>query len=66
MYTITTEEKEELFYQLGKEIFNADLIGVYLKDANLEGANLEGANLKHADLKNICLTKANLAGADLG
>ena len=38
----------------------ADLMGAYLKDANLGGANLMGADLRGANLRG-----ANLMGADL-
>ena len=43
----------------------ADLVGAYLRGANLEGADLEGAYLRGADLRGADLEGAYLRGADL-
>jgi hypothetical protein len=43
----------------------AYLVGAYLRDANLGGADLRGADLRGANLVGAYLRDANLGGADL-
>lgn len=48
------------------DLSGADLVGVYLQDANLSGTNLSDADLFYANLVGANLSKANLESADLG
>ncbi|NEP90455.1 MAG: low-complexity protein [Okeania sp. SIO2C2] len=49
---------------LGVFAFN-EIVGSFLRDADLSGANLRDANLIRADLSGADLSGANLSGADL-
>ncbi|MCO6041848.1 pentapeptide repeat-containing protein [Thermococcus alcaliphilus] len=48
-----------------KELKNYRIMGIYLKEADLEEVHLERAYLVMANLKNADLTEANLKNADL-
>ena len=49
----------------GSDLTDADLPGVFLRDANFAGANLTGANLNGADLRFANFEGATLDRADL-
>jgi uncharacterized protein YjbI with pentapeptide repeats len=49
----------------GAELFNTDLSGAYLFEANLVGTDLSAADLRGADLREADLTAAGLTGANL-
>lgn len=72
---LTTKLEQHRLWCLGEEgtrlvLIRANLIGAYLRDADLRGAdlrkaNLSGADLREADLRGADLRKANLSGSDL-
>lgn len=50
---------------LSESIMPHNLIGAYLKNANLAGADLQGVNFKNANLQRANLSGANLKAANL-
>jgi uncharacterized protein YjbI with pentapeptide repeats len=50
VYKVKSEDKIELFYKLGKELFGAELKGVDLHKADLTKADLSFAKLNQANL----------------
>lgn len=46
-------------------LFQANLVGAYLRKVNLSGADLSGANLGKADMSKAYLSNANLSNANL-